>query len=152
MKVCASLVGEGACPHTRSRPQSRPDLFPKEKERYFSLDRYHLNGSRILSRSFHVEKWRGEHTEEDSDEDDNDAGEDSAMDIDPQEQRAAETSGQPGQEEALPHGPGELQVEGDNDDDSDDEDREDPADVAMVPMADMLNARFESENVSRSSP
>ena len=47
---------------------------------------------------------------------------------------------------------GELQVEGDNDDDSDDEDREDPADVAMVPMADMLNARFESENVSRSSP
>ena len=31
--------------------------------------------------------------------------------------------------------------------DSDDEDREDPSDVAMVPMADMLNARFESENV-----
>ena len=88
----------------------------------------------------------------DSDEDDNDAGEDSAMDIDPQEPRAAETSGQSGQEEALPDGSGELQVEGDNDDDSDDEDREDPADVAMVPMADMLNARFESENVSRSSP
>ena len=149
MKVCASLVGEGACPHTRSRPQSRPDLFPKEKEISFSLERYHLNGSRILSRSFHVEKWRGEHTEEDIDEDDNDAGEDSAMDIDLQEPRAVEASGKSGQEEDES---GELQVEGDNDDDSDDEDREDPADVAMVPMADMLNARFESENVSRSSP
>ena len=34
-----------------------------------------------------------------------------------------------------------------DDEDSDDEDQEDPADVAMVPMADMLNARFESENV-----
>lgn len=30
--------------------------------------------------------------------------------------------------------------------DSDDED-EDPSDVAMVPMADMLNARYGSENV-----
>ena len=33
------------------------------------------------------------------------------------------------------------------DSDEEDEDIEDPADVAMVPMADMLNARFESENV-----
>jgi hypothetical protein len=32
-------------------------------------------------------------------------------------------------------------------DESDDEDAVDPSDVAMVPMADMLNARYGSENV-----
>jgi len=35
--------------------------------------------------------------------------------------------------------------------DSDDEDVGDPSDVAMVPMADMLNARYGSENVGNSS-
>ena len=32
-------------------------------------------------------------------------------------------------------------------DESDEEDAVDPSDVAMVPMADMLNARYGSENV-----
>ena len=36
----------------------------------------------------------------------------------------------------------------DESEDSDDEDAGDPSDVAMVPMADMLNARYRSENVS----
>lgn len=35
--------------------------------------------------------------------------------------------------------------------DSDDEDVGDPSDVAMVPMADMLNARYGSENVGNIS-
>ncbi|TFK85823.1 SET domain-containing protein [Polyporus arcularius HHB13444] len=129
--------------------KSRPDLFPEDKlERYFSVERYHLNGSRILSRSFHVEKWKGEHTEGDSDEEGAGGAEDeSAMDVDPQEVSAAAHVDEPVQEDA----PGsdveepQLVVEAEEDD-SDDEDREDPADVAMVPMADMLNARFESEN------
>ncbi|RPD78643.1 SET domain-containing protein [Lentinus tigrinus ALCF2SS1-7] len=126
--------------------KSRPDLFPEDKlERYFSLERYHLNGSRILSRSFHVEKWPGEHTEGESDEEGaNEVGEDSAMDIDPQEPSAVVPE-EAVHEEAPPDEPEELHAEG-REDDSDDEDREDPADVAMVPMADMLNARFESEN------
>ncbi|KAL4245586.1 Ribosomal lysine N-methyltransferase 4 [Abortiporus biennis] len=122
--------------------QSRPDLFPPEViPRFYSLERYHIMGSRILSRSFHVSEWKpSDHDEEDEDEaDENDHhdGEEgegyveantslgSAMDVDEPE----------------------IRTEGDEDDsDSDDEDVEDPSDVAMVPMADMLNARFESEN------
>lgn len=34
--------------------------------------------------------------------------------------------------------------------DEDSEDEDDPANVAMVPMADMLNARYECDNVGRS--
>ncbi|KAI0694983.1 SET domain-containing protein [Cerioporus squamosus] len=126
--------------------KTRPDLFPEDKlERYFSVERYHLNGSRILSRSFHVEKWKGGHTEGDSDEEDTggaDEEPESAMDVDPQEPLATDVQEEtPADEPEVP----QLEVEADEDD-SDDEDREDPADVAMVPMADMLNARFESEN------
>ncbi|KAI0743984.1 hypothetical protein C8Q80DRAFT_1220766 [Daedaleopsis nitida] len=123
--------------------KSRPDLFPEERlEQFFSIERYHLNGSRILSRSFHVEKWKGEHAEDgDEDEQDNDqAADDNAMDVDQQEPLSHAAPADDEVEEQQPLD--EIDVE----DDSDDEDREDPADVAMVPMADMLNARFESEN------
>lgn len=125
--------------------QSRPDLFPEDKlERYFSIERYHLNGSRILSRSFTVKKWEpnttvtidSEDQGEEEEEDVPDANEDSAMDIDPP--TALETA----QEEPTAH----VELE-EVDGDSDDDDGDSPADVAMVPMADMLNARFESENV-----
>ncbi|PIL36034.1 transcription factor [Ganoderma sinense ZZ0214-1] len=126
--------------------KSRPDLFPQEKlAQHLSLERYHLNGSRILSRSFHVEKWRGEHVEDadaGDDDEDNDEGEDSAMDIDPQPP-VADKDDAPVLEDTA-NQPDEAGFE--DDEDEDEEDREDPADVAMVPMADMLNARFESEN------
>lgn len=43
--------------------QRRADLFdPALLETAYSLERFHINGSRILSRSFHVEKWKGEDT------------------------------------------------------------------------------------------
>lgn len=121
--------------------QSRPDLFPEDKlERYFSIERYHLNGSRVLSRSFTVKKWEPNTAvtidNEDEGDDVPDANEDSAMDIDPP--TALETA----QEEPT----AQVELE-DVDEDSDDDDGDSPADVAMVPMADMLNARFESENV-----
>ncbi|KAG9051389.1 hypothetical protein FS837_008486 [Tulasnella sp. UAMH 9824] len=47
----------------------RPDLFPPVgiAEQY-SIERYHINGSRILSRSFHVEKWTGGDQNSESDE------------------------------------------------------------------------------------
>ncbi|KIO19047.1 hypothetical protein M407DRAFT_152805 [Tulasnella calospora MUT 4182] len=47
----------------------RPDLFPPAviAEQY-SLERYHINGSRILSRSFHVENWTGKDENQESDE------------------------------------------------------------------------------------
>lgn len=90
-------------------------------------------GSRILSRSFTVLKWeRGS----DADEDamivaDADTSLGSGMDVDMDVNNS-----------------GIQELDGAEDLDDDDEgDMEDPGDVAMVPMADMLNARFESENV-----
>lgn len=90
-------------------------------------------GSRILSRSFQVEKW------DPSANDEEEGGAPQAeMDVD---------GGHPD--------PAELN-EGHNDDaeegrvgDSDDgyDDGDDSSDVAMVPMADMLNARFGCNNV-----
>ena len=86
-------------------------------------------GSRILSRSFHVSRWETGHDEDPSAN--NSLG--SAMDID---------------DESFPSGTGtNLHEEAQEIYDSDDEDEDDPADVAMVPMADILNARYGSENV-----
>ncbi|KAI0358637.1 SET domain-containing protein [Trametes cingulata] len=126
--------------------ESRPDLFPQEKRStYFSLERYHLMGSRILSRSFHVEPWKGRRTEEDEPQDEDAGADDNAMDVDPEEGSTGpgDAQGDSAQGEGSDEAE-ELIIE--TDDDDDDEDREDPADVAMVPMADMLNARFECEN------
>lgn len=40
--------------------QAHPELFPADRfERCFSLERFHIQGSRILSRSFHVESGEG---------------------------------------------------------------------------------------------
>lgn len=61
----------------------RPDLFPPAAvATHYSPERYHINGSRILSRSFHVEKWSekdqnqesGEDSEEPRDMDVDDSG------------------------------------------------------------------------------
>jgi SET domain-containing protein 6 len=87
-----------------------------------------------------VERWKGDVKQEDSDEH-ADVPEDgiedtqantsigSAMDID----------GTGDGDEAL----------GEESSDSDDEDIDDSSEVSMVPMADLLNARCDSENVSR---
>lgn len=88
-------------------------------------------GSRILSRSFNVEKWqRREGGEGEELQGDTSVG--SAMDIDEHEVKGSESESH------------------DEEEDSDDEDEpSDPSDTAMVPMADMLNARYEQANVSR---
>ncbi|KAG1725403.1 uncharacterized protein EDB91DRAFT_90561 [Suillus paluster] len=117
--------------------KTRPDLFPSNKiDTWYTLHRYHITGSRILSRSFHVERWEGE-VEQDSElvpEEDN--NEDahantsigSAMDVDDSgvDDKGVDEAG--------------------NDSDSDDEDTEDTSNIAMVPMADLLNARYDSVN------
>jgi N-lysine methyltransferase SETD6 len=95
-------------------------------------------GSRILSRSFQVAKWESERREgEESDGKGhmdpihtNTSIDSAAMDVDD------------------PQLSSENKLREEDDDEEDDESEDDPADVAMVPMADMLNARFESENVS----
>jgi len=93
-------------------------------------------GSRILSRSFLVEPWSGdeEHDEAAADSD----PETRAMDVDQQDAQGETTIGDT---EEQPDDTLEIDSE-----DSDDEGAEDLAVVAMVPIADMLNARYESEN------
>ena len=87
-------------------------------------------GSRVLSRSFQVEKW------DPSVNDEEDRAPQAEMDLSGDHTDPAEPD------------------EGHNDDseeehdgNSDDEDENDSGDVAMVPMADMLNARFGCNNV-----
>lgn len=115
--------------------KTRPDLFPSDQiDTWYTLHQYHITGSRILSRSFNVERWEGgieqdaEHvTEEDSNEDTQaNTSIGSAMDVD-----ESADGGQAVNEESS---------------DSDDEEIEDTSDIAMVPMADILNARYDSVN------
>ncbi|KAJ2926745.1 hypothetical protein H1R20_g10342, partial [Candolleomyces eurysporus] len=87
-------------------------------------------GSRILSRSFGVEKWR-------SDEDDDHKANrsmGSSMDVD--EQNPTGSNAQDDNDNA----------DEDNEDEDEEEDDHDSSDIAMVPMADMLNARYGTEN------
>ena len=113
--------------------KSRPDLFPPETlNRWYSLDRYHVMGSRILSRSFQVERWDPSASGEEDDG------------VPPAETDADGGTQHPVGPDAEQHC-GEMEENGD--DDPDGEDHEDPGDVAMVPMADMLNARFGCNNV-----
>ena len=87
-------------------------------------------GSRILSRSFQVERW---------DPPTNDKGDNGAT----QTEMDTDDHTNPG----GPSGEHNDDVE-ETDSSSDEEDEdEDSGDVAMVPMADMLNARFGCNNV-----
>jgi SET domain-containing protein 6 len=109
--------------------QTRTDLFPAHlNEQHYSIEQYHIMGSRILSRSFTVEKWReGEGEVEEVEDEDENAEKTSfsataEMDVDDDE-------------------PGSSNI-GDIEDSDDDS-----SDIALVPMADMLNACYGSENV-----
>jgi len=111
--------------------RSRLDLFPPEHlDRWYTLERYHIMGSRILSRSFQVEKWNPSANDEEED-----GVPQAEMDID---------GGHPDPTEPDEGRNGDIGEEhvGDSDDEDDDS-----GDVAMVPMADMLNARFGCNNV-----
>ena len=110
--------------------KSRPDLFPSEQiPIYYSLDVYHIMGSRILSRSFNVEKWDTGEGEDENAAANTSRG--SEMDVDAPQ-------GSEGDESASHHDEAEEEDGGGIDDSSD---------IAMVPIADMLNARYGSENV-----
>jgi SET domain-containing protein 6 len=92
------------------------ELFPPETwAKHYSLDMFHMMGSRILSRSFSVEPWHSTDADTRNDEDDLEEIGDS-----PQDSNLVEES----------------------------DEEEDTSCIAMVPMADMLNARFGTENVS----
>ncbi|PWN23785.1 SET domain-containing protein [Microstroma glucosiphilum] len=87
-----------------------------ELQKLYSLERFHIQGSRILSRSFHVKR---EGTKE--------VNEGRMVDMD----------------ESAEAGAGDSE---DSDDEDDEEEKEDTGDISMVPMADMLNASYDSEN------
>ncbi|KAJ3902224.1 hypothetical protein F5879DRAFT_258120 [Lentinula edodes] len=113
--------------------QSRPDLFPPESlSNHYSFDRYHVMGSRILSRSFGVERVGidgDDDGEEMNPETDKSIG--SVMDVDEHD----ETTGVE-----------DTSIQDDSPSEDGDEGEEDAIDISMVPIADLLNARFGSEN------
>ncbi|KAF8264796.1 SET domain-containing protein [Lactarius quietus] len=108
--------------------KSRMDLFGAEHPNpHFSLEAYHIMGSRILSRSFQVEaqpRVDGSYTPVLAHED--------------PEMGLTNSS-------SLLHGNDDTE-DIEHDMESDDGDDGDPANVAMVPMADMLNARYGCAN------
>ncbi|KAF7376573.1 Ribosomal lysine N-methyltransferase 4 [Mycena sanguinolenta] len=110
-----------------ARRQSRPDIFPSETiPIYYTLEIYHVMGSRILSRSFDVEKDESEEDTETDGAANTSLG--SAMDVD------------------LPQEETESVHDGDSQHADEDEEEEESSGVSMVPLADMLNARYGSEN------
>ncbi|KLO09098.1 SET domain-containing protein [Schizopora paradoxa] len=118
--------------------QARADLFDQSLlTTTYSLHNYHVMGSRLLSRSFQVEKWEGG---------DGDEGNTSAvMEAEKDESLIV---AEPHSDGMVVDSNGETNhpEEDEDEENSDEEDDEDSSDVAMVPMADMLNARYESEN------
>ncbi|KIJ60009.1 hypothetical protein HYDPIDRAFT_117671 [Hydnomerulius pinastri MD-312] len=125
--------------------KTSPTLFPpSHHDKWYTPDAYHRAGSRILSRSFTVSRWDADGEDKDKDKgegeekhvegegDEEDVGE-----VDP----CANTSLGSAMDVDDPH----QEVNADLDSDGED-DEEDPSDVAMVPMADLLNARWGSEN------
>jgi SET domain-containing protein 6 len=100
---------------------------------------YHVMGSRILSRSFNVEKWTPDGEEEEDDGGAADVSMGSGMDVDLPDGASAPPTHSPLGTDDLEHEEGEEQ------------EQEDSSDITMVPMADILNARYRSENV-RPSP
>lgn len=112
---------------------SRPELFlPRDIHMRYSVEMYHVMGSRILSRSFNVEKWAPD--EEEVGDGAGDVSMGSGMDVDLPD-------GAPAPPTHSSHGTDDLEHEG-----GEEEEQEDSSDIAMVPMADILNARYGSEN------
>ncbi|KAI0272250.1 hypothetical protein BGY98DRAFT_1001427 [Russula aff. rugulosa BPL654] len=104
---------------------SRTDLFGEERSNpQYSLEVYHIMGSRILSRSFQVEALS------------------TTDSVDSSQTRAQEEDAEMNLDEPSPH----SLNDNDSDETEDGDDGDDPANVAMVPLADMLNARYGCEN------
>ncbi|WFD30273.1 Ribosomal lysine N-methyltransferase 4 [Malassezia sp. CBS 17886] len=133
-------------------------------DQWYSIDMYHRMGSSILSRSFHVKRDL-RHAEAD-DADITSAPAEVSITREPAEEREAEDAGAAspeggagdaesmhvdGADGAAAEGQENDNTDDGSSDDGDDDgdeggDEEDVRDISMVPMADMLNARFGSEN------
>lgn len=104
-------------------PTTSPSDYEKLLNEHYSMSHFHVQGSRMLSRSFHVKKdtardvWAGKPVTGDGDRGDDDDDD-------------------------------EAKSDQDSDENEDEDEQEETSDISMVPMADMLNATYASENVS----
>ncbi|PPQ84597.1 hypothetical protein CVT25_015800 [Psilocybe cyanescens] len=141
---------------------SRPDLFAKEDiPTRYSIAVFHMMGTRISSRSFTLSKDDEEGEEEEDKEpghvpaaegqDVGNASMGSAMDVDepavpiPPQQQQTHAHDHENYEEDHDHD--HAHGEGGEGDEDEDDEEDDTSEVAMVPLADILNARYKSENV-----
>ena len=126
--------------------QQYPDVFlgpgvhdvPAEISKWYHIDLYHRMGSLLLSRSFHVKRDLN-HAESD-DADISSAPAEVAVERAIPRNEVQDEQGDDEEEEA------EIEIQDDEDDEEKGENEEDVRDISMVPMADMLNAKFGSEN------
>ncbi|KIJ11785.1 hypothetical protein PAXINDRAFT_101548 [Paxillus involutus ATCC 200175] len=122
--------------------QTSPVLFPpSHHDKWYTLDAYHCAGSRILSRSFTVSRWTDDGEGEGEGDHEGEGADDAEEEV-----PGANTSLGSAMEVDDPQQPSHEDAGSVSDSHSEDEDEEDPSDVAMVPMADLLNARWGSEN------
>ncbi|EST09584.1 SET domain protein [Kalmanozyma brasiliensis GHG001] len=126
-----------------------------EMQQWYSLDTYHIMGSRILSRSFHVKSRKkgldGKTVDMDDLDDDDDDDEPEAEVLDDEgegeaEVREVDTTRDGDETRDDDDAEDGDSDDDDSDDDEDEEEQENVIDISMTPMADMLNARFESDN------
>ncbi|KAN0059922.1 Ribosomal lysine N-methyltransferase 4 [Thecaphora frezii] len=139
-----------------------------EVERWYSLDLYHIMGSRILSRSFHVKSpKRGRDGEvvgmDVPDDDDEQEGEGEVLDEEhegdqdvvpnPDDDDDQDANDDADETRETHSTASASEPDSDSDSDSEEEEEEEEedeseriCDISMVPMADMLNARFASDN------
>lgn len=103
---------------------------------WYSVDMYHRMGSSILSRSFHVKRDLSE-------------AEPDEADITSAPAEVAVVRAMPQEDEhENEESDNEVDIDIDDENESEEEgDDENVRDISMVPMADMLNAKFGSENV-----
>ncbi|KAG2118660.1 uncharacterized protein F5147DRAFT_800668 [Suillus discolor] len=118
--------------------KTRPDLFPfNQIDTWYPLHQYHITGSRILSRSFNVERWEGEDERDAKHVTAEDCNKDTQANVSVGSTMDVDDSGDGG----------EAVNEESSDRGSDDEEIEDTLDIAMVPVADALNARYDSHHL-----
>lgn len=107
--------------------------------KWYHVDLYHRMGSLILSRSFHVKRDLN-HAEGDEADISSAPAEVAVERAMPRNDAQDDQVDEEEEEEA------DIEIQDDEDDEAKEENEEDVRDISMVPMADMLNAKFGSEN------
>ncbi|GHJ88587.1 hypothetical protein NliqN6_4989 [Naganishia liquefaciens] len=137
-----------------------PEVFTPDKSathrqiKHFSVDDFHVQGSRMLSRSFSVPKSSADRdllgdVSMQSGEDQGD-GSDAAMSADGVDGEAEQAGEVKNHREDEERDVSDAEENNDDDDDDDDSDTEAEEEEVMVPVADILNAAFDLDNANLS--